>query len=305
MTYIIKEKINIGISACNFGALTRYNRKGWDRLEILGREKDAFIWTPVCPEVMSGLGVPRPAMKLVDGNGDDLWEGQARMKNRNGQNVTVQMKKGALMALENIKAAQVDAFVFMDGSPSCGVYRTTLKNTRLGKPPGVFGSLLLKEQLFLIPALELDSPVKWWDWRRRLHMFVWLKRQDIKSKKELMEIWHSFKFVCQELSRPEADEIGRKLGTLPKQVSQKQLDELKNEILNLLRKPSNIRRIKASAEKQMAFLCKHMNVCYIEKLPSTESAKRKFFDRLIELEQDAVKKGIDLGFAPVLYRESR
>ena len=305
MAYIIKEKISVGISACNFGALTRYNRKGWDKLAVLGREKDAFIWTPVCPEVMSGLGVPRPAMKLVDGNGDDFWQNNARMKNKNGQNVTSQMKKGALMAMENIKAAQIDAFVFMDGSPSCGVYRTTLKNARLGKPPGVFGSLLLKEQLFLIPALDLDSPVKWWDWRRRLHMFIWLKRQNIKSQKELMDIWHSYKFVCQELSRQESDDIGRKISSMSKKVSQKRLDDLKIEILNLLRKPSNIRRIKASAEKQMAYLCKHMGFCYIDKLPSTESAKRKFFDRLIELEKDAVKKGIDLGFVPVLYRELR
>lgn len=305
MSYIIKEKINIGISACNFGALTRYNRKGWDRLKILGREKDAFIWTPVCPEVMSGLGVPRPAMKLINGNGDDFWQDRASMKNRNGLNITVQMKKGALMALENIRAAKVDAFVFMDGSPSCGVYRTTLKNTRLGKPPGVFGSLLLKEQLFLIPALDLDNPIKWWDWRRRLHMFVWLKRQEIKTKKDFMDIWHNFKYVCQELSLVEADEIGRDLANLPKKFSQKQLDEIKNNILKLLRKPSNIRRIKASAEKQMSFLCKHMGVCYIEKLPSTESAKRNFFERLIELEKDAVKKNINFGFIPVLYRESR
>lgn len=305
MTYIIKEKITIGISACNFGALTRYNRKGWDKLAVLGREKDAFIWTPVCPEVMSGLGVPRPAMKLVDGNGDDFWLGKARMKNRNGQNVSVQIKKGALMALDNIRNAGVEAFVFMDGSPSCGVYRTTLKNSRLGKPPGVFGSLLNKEQLFLIPALELDSPVKWWDWRRRLHMFVWLKRTEIKSVKDLMDIWHNYKFVVQELSRTEADKIGRKIADLPRKADQKKLDGLKSEVLGLIRKPSNIKRIKASAEKQMAFLCKHMGICYIDKLPSAESGKRKFFDRLLELENDAFKKGINLVFVPVLYRESR
>ena len=229
MTKIIKEKINIGISACNFGALTRYNRKGWDRLVSLGREKDAFIWTPVCPEVMSGLGVPRPAMKLVDGNGDDFWAGKARMKNRKGENVTVQMRKGAKMAMDNIRNAKVEAFVFMDGSPSCGVYRTTLKNTRTGKPPGVFGSLLLKEQLFLIPALDLDSPVKWWDWRRRLHMFVYLKRADIKKRKDIIDIWHDYKFVCQELSRVRADEIGRSIASMSKASKQTEINIFKNE----------------------------------------------------------------------------
>ena len=305
MVKVLKEKISVGISACNFGALTRYNRKGWDRLAMIGREKDAFIWTPVCPEVMSGLGVPRPSMKLVDGNGDDFWRDKARMKNRNGENVSVQVKKGAKMALDNIKASCVEAFVFMEGSPSCGVYRTTLKNQRLGKPPGVFGSLLLKEQLFLIPALDLDSPVKWWDWRRRLHMFIWLKRSELKTKETIIDIWHDFKFVCQEVSRQKSDLFGEKIAHMPKRFSQNKIDELKGEILEILRMPSNINRIKASAEKEMSYLCKHLGVCYSEKLPSTDSAKRKFFDRLIELEKDAINKKINFGFIPVLYRETR
>ncbi len=304
MTYIINEKIKVGISACNFGALVRYNRKGWDKLESLGREKDAFIWTPVCPEVASGLGVPRLPMKLVDGNGDDFWRGQARMKNKKGENISKQIKEGNLASLDNLKRAGIEAFFFMEGSPSCGVYRTTLKNQRLGKPPGVFGSLLLREQIFLIPAMDIDSPVKWWDWRRRLHAFVWLKRQDIKSKKEIIDIWHNFKFVCQEVSRVKADGLGRKIANMPKKITQKDLDEIKSEVLEILRMPSTINRIKASAEKQMSFYCKHLGVCNTKKLPSTDSAKKKFFEELIELEKLSLKSNINYGFVPVLYRDS-
>lgn len=304
MTYIISEKIKVGISACNFGALVRYNRKGWDKLESLGREKDAFIWTPVCPEVASGLGVPRLPMKLVDGNGDDFWRGQARMKNKKGENITKQIKEGNLICLDILKRAGIEAFFFMEGSPSCGVYRTTLKNQRLGKPPGVFGSLLLREQIFLIPALDIESPVKWWDWRRRLHAFIWLKRQEIKSKKEMIDIWHNFKFVCQEVSRVRADELGRKIANMPKKITQKDLDEIKSEILEILRLPSAINRIKASAEKQMSFYSKHLGIGSAKKLPSTDSAKKKFFEELIELEKLALKSNINYGFIPVLYRDS-
>ncbi|PLX27684.1 DUF523 domain-containing protein [Candidatus Parcubacteria bacterium] len=303
MPKIIKEKIKIGISACNFGALTRYNRKGWDKLESLGREKDAFIWTPVCPEVMSGLGVPRLPMKLVDGNGDDFWQTKARMKNRKGENVSTQVRKGAQMAMDNLKNAQIEAFVFMEGSPSCGVYRTTLKNKRLGKPPGVFGSLLLEEDIFLIPALDLDSPVKWWDWRRRLHMFVWLKREELNSKKQIIDMWHDFKFVCQEIDRAKADEIGRTIATMPKKYSIKFANDIKSSILKLLRRPSSIKRIKANAEKQMAHYNKHMGLKFETKMPSTESAKRKFFEKLISLEKEAINNKINIGIVPVLYRE--
>ena len=303
MAHILTNKIKIGVSACNFGALVRYNRKGWDRIGLLEREKDAFIWTPVCPEVMSGLGVPRLPMKLVDGNGDDFWLGKARMKNKKGLNISLQVKEGALVALENIRRAGVEAFVFMEGSPSCGVYRTTLKNARMGKPPGVFGSLLLKEQLFLIPALDLDSPVKWWDWRRRLHAFAWIKRQEFKDKKDIIDTWHDFKFLCQEVSRVKANELGRQIANMPKKISEEFTGRIKKEILEILRLPSNINRIKASAEKQMAFYCKHFGVCE-EKLPLNESGKKKFFEKLINLEKKAVNNNINYGFIPVLYREN-
>jgi len=158
---ILEEKIRVGISACNFGAKVRWNRKGWDRIAPLGRERDDFIWTPICPEVNSGLGVTRPPIRLIGGNGDELWTGEAGVKNRNGEDVSAQIKKGLLDSLEILHRAGIEAFVFMEGSPTCGVYRTTLKNKRLGKPPGAFGSLLLREDYFLIPAEDLDSPIKW------------------------------------------------------------------------------------------------------------------------------------------------
>lgn len=305
MTYIINERIKIGVSACNFGARVRYNRKGWDRVSLLEREKDAFIWTPVCPEVLSGLGVPREPMKLVDGNGDKFWQGKTRMKNKKGMNVTKQVKEGARAALENLKRAGVEAFAFMEGSPSCGVYRTTLKNQRLGKPPGVFGSLLLKEELFLIPAMDLESPLKWWDWRRRLHAFIWLKRENIKTKKELYNIWHDYKFLIQEIERSQADEIGRKLSEMPKKLTKSYIDNFKNEVLLVLRKPTTLKRIQNSAEKQLSFFCKHYNICLDVKLPQAERGKQKFVEKLIELEKRAINDNVRFGFVPVLYREKR
>jgi hypothetical protein len=227
------------------------------------------------------------------------------MKNKKGEIVSRQVREGALSAMENLKRAGVEAFVFMEGSPSCGVYRTTLKNQRLGKPPGVFGSLLLAEELFLIPAADLESPIKWWDWRRRLHAFVWLKRKDIRKATELMSVWHDLKFVCQEMNRAASDAIGRKIAALGKRSSSDEIDKIKSEILGLLRLPSDHKRIKHSAEKQMSFYCKHFNVCYEEKLPNAEMGKRKFFEKLIELEKRSIKENIDYGFVPVVFRESR
>lgn len=74
MENYIVSKIKIGISACQFGANVRYNGKGWDMTDYLKREKNEFVWYPMCPEVQSGLGVPRVSISLRGGNGDDFWE---------------------------------------------------------------------------------------------------------------------------------------------------------------------------------------------------------------------------------------
>ncbi len=305
MPHIISEKIKIGVSACNFGSRVRYNRKGWDRVSELDREKDSFHWTPVCPEVLSGMGVPREPIRLSGGNGDDFWNGDARIKNKRGKEVSDLVREGANAAMAALKRAAVEAFVFMEGSPSCGVYRTTLKNRRLGKPPGAFGSLLLKEAFFLIPADDLQSPLKWWDWRRRLHAFVWLKRREIKSKKDLTDTWHDLKFVCQESSRSISDQLGRDLAGMPKKISGEFISEIKLRILQILRLPSTLKRIQNSAEKQMVYYGKHFNMIIDEKLPKAVDGKLKFVKKLREFEKRSLDMDIGNSLVPVIYRDER
>ncbi len=303
MAEILKEKIKVGVSACNAGARIRYNRAGWDRLEKLGRERDAFLWTPVCPEVMAGLGVPRLPIRLVGGNGDDVWNGTAAVKNRDGVDVTRDCKAGCESCLEALKRAGVEAFVFMEGSPTCGVYRTSLKNKRLGKPPGTFGSILLKEELFLIPAIDLESPVKWWDWRRRLHAFVWLKRHEITAKKEMFDAWHLLKFICQEADEKEARDLGHEIAELPKRVEQDVIDSWKRRTLMLLRRPSTIARIHTALQKHFAYY-KRQGGLDIE-VPDREGAKYKFAAALLEMEKRSVTEDFFFAATPVIFRGER
>jgi uncharacterized protein YbgA (DUF1722 family) len=217
--------------------------------------------------------------------------------------MTEQIKHGLSASREILRRAGIEAFVFMEGSPTCGVYRTTLKNKRMGKPPGAFGSLLLGEDYFLIPAEDLDSPVKWWDWRRRLHAFVWLKRQELTSKKQLYDIWHLLKFMCQEVSRPEADEIGRRLASMPRSFSRQFAEQWRSDVLGLLRRPSTFKRICSVMLKHYAHYRKHLNKSVENvRIPQSTDAKRVFVKELHEMEKKAVLEGFDFGGAPVLFR---
>ena len=306
MDFVIKQKIKLGISACNFGAKFRYNRVGWDRVEGLGRERDEYAWTPVCPEVLAGLGVPRPPVKLSGGNGDDLWAGKAKMKNRLGRDVSEAVKIASLASMEALERAGVDAFLFMEGSPTCGVYRTTLKDKRLGKPPGVFGALLLKQRIFLIPVIDLESPWKWWDHSRRMHAFIWLKKLEIASKKDIYEAWHALKFICQEIDRRLADEVGRALASLPGKLAASDIEAWRDKVLELLRRPSTLRRIQAVMVKHYAHYRRTFGLKAPDlQAPSGMLGKAAFVAELVRMERKAADQAYLFVGRPVLYKPGR
>lgn len=303
---VISSRIAIGISACCMGCPVRYNGKGWDTLATMGREKSDFKWCPVCPECMAGLGVPREPIHLTGGDGALVWTGETDVKNRRGQNVTEDVKFGAMACLETLKRAGITAFVYMDGSPSCGVYRTTLKTTKRGHPPGIFGSLLLAQGFFLIPAADMQSPLKWWDWRRRLLAFYWLKNLEINSKAQLYDAWSKLKFLFQELDSVWARAMGRDLAGLSRAPSEAFVKQFKAEALELLRKPSTVRRITNSLWKNYAHYRKTVGKT-VDAVNSPDFQRNitTIAKELVTMERKAHEDEVLFGTSPVLYREKR
>lgn len=303
---IISEKIGIGISACCMGSPVRYNAKGWDTLSSLGREKNDFKWCPVCPECMAGLGVPRDPIHLSGGDGAKVWTGEVEVKNRKGYKVTEDVIFGAQSCMETLKRAGITAFVYMDGSPSCGVYRTSMKDQKRGNPPGVFGALLLANEFFLIPAADLQSPLKWWDWRRRLLAFYWFKNLSLESKADLYAAWYVLKFLCQELNDPWARDMGRKLAALDHRVERDFIDDFRKSVMELLRKPSTTRRITGSLWKHYSHYRKIKGKT-VDGVNSPEFKRNitSIAKELVLMERSAIDDDILFGTSPVLYREKR
>ena len=304
MERILQDKVVLGVSGCNFGAPYRYNRKGWDRVSQLKREQQNFIWHPVCPEVLAGLGVPREPIRLAGGNGEDIWNGHGRVINRKGRDVTEELKEACMHTLNVLKKAGAIGYVFMEGSPTCGVYRTSLRNRRLGKPPGIFGALLLKEGFFLIPAVDLDSPLRWWDWRRRLHAFVWVDRQDINSKQDLYNVWYTVKFLCQELNESAAREIGRKLAALPRGFNKQEVSVFKTQIQSILRQPSSVNRIKQRLWKSYLYhRRKDIESGDLVLPPEIPRNITHITNELLSMERQVYEAGNFFSSAPIIYRD--
>ncbi len=108
------------VSACLLGVNCRYN--GANKLM---RDLDSFlkefIPIPVCPEQMGGLPTPRSPATFHGGDGRSVLNGQARIVNEKGEDVTESIVKGCAECVKLMELLKVDVAVLKDRSPACGV----------------------------------------------------------------------------------------------------------------------------------------------------------------------------------------
>lgn len=128
------------ISACLCGQPCRYDgasagRPEFTRLVLAGEA------LAVCPEMLGGLGVPRPPC--------ELWQG--KVLTRSGEDCTAAFIHGAALSLELALRHNIPAAILKDKSPSCGcrrIYDGTF-NKRLIPGMGLTAALLAENGLAL------------------------------------------------------------------------------------------------------------------------------------------------------------
>jgi len=120
------------VSACLCGINCRYD--GGNNLDArvlkLLKEGKAL---PVCPEQLGGMQTPRVAHEIVNGNGQDVLMGKARINGWEDDDVTADFIKGAYETLKIAEAASASIAILKARSPSCGVsqiYDGTFSSTK-------------------------------------------------------------------------------------------------------------------------------------------------------------------------------
>ncbi len=144
-------KIKLGISSCLLGERVRYDGSHkLDRYitETLGRY---FSWVPVCPEVESGLPVPREALRLV---GDP--ESPRIVTRKTNIDQTERITAWAARRLRELEREDLCGFIFKSRSPSSGLSGIKVY-TEQGMPSmkgsGIFGSAFTR-RFPLVPAID-------------------------------------------------------------------------------------------------------------------------------------------------------
>ena len=107
------------VSSCLAGLKVRYNgtHRLNDKILNLIEENKAIA---VCPELLGGLSTPREPAEIIGGDGKDVLDGNAKVVDRLGRDVTEQYLKGAYDTLKKAQEVQATTIVLKEYSPSCG-----------------------------------------------------------------------------------------------------------------------------------------------------------------------------------------
>lgn len=171
----MNEKPVVGISTCLLGEKVRYDGAGklnhYIR-DVLGQYVE---FVSICPEVESGMGVPREAMRLVEVKGDIRLLTRTTQRDMTGQLNTWMNKK-----ISRISSVPLCGYIFKSGSPSCGLMRVKLYKQQGGvtrKQTGLFAKSLTE----LFPVLPVEEEGRLNDSRLR---------ENFIERVFIMQRWH-------------------------------------------------------------------------------------------------------------------
>jgi len=120
--------LKILVSSCLLGAAVRHD--GRDKKSshpALQRWMDEGRIVSVCPEMLGGLGTPRPPSEIVN-------DGSRRVMSNEGRDVTREFQAGAGAVAEQATEQQVRIAILKASSPSCGssfIYDGTFSKTSI------------------------------------------------------------------------------------------------------------------------------------------------------------------------------
>ena len=146
------------VSSCLAGLKVRYNGSDSldNRIKRLIVEGKAIT---VCPELLGGFSTPREPAEIIGGDGDNVLNGQAKVVEMSGRDVTELYIKGAYVTLIKAQELGVTTIILKEYSPSCGssmIYNGEFKGKK-SYGVGVTTALLRRNGLKVISEENLTD----------------------------------------------------------------------------------------------------------------------------------------------------
>lgn len=138
--------MRIAVSACLLGENCKYNGGNNYNKKLVHFVKGHEV-IALCPEILGGLATPRLPAEIVNGV----------VRQKDGESVDDEFKKGAKEALDIAKKNKVDLVILQSRSPSCGVnniYDGSFTG-KLVEGRGVFAKILKENNIKVIDIEDL------------------------------------------------------------------------------------------------------------------------------------------------------
>jgi uncharacterized protein YbgA (DUF1722 family)/uncharacterized protein YbbK (DUF523 family) len=154
-----QQQIKIGISSCVLGERVRFD-SGHKLSKFVTKELTPYFeFVPVCPEVGSGMPVPRPTIRLMS-NEDRIALVETKDPTKEHTQAVVDYSKSKVIELER---EQLCGYIVCAKSPTCGMERVKVykKNSAENVGVGLYTNELIKAMPWL-PVEEdgrLNDPV--------------------------------------------------------------------------------------------------------------------------------------------------
>ena len=108
-----------------------------------------FTWHGVCPEVESGMGTPRPTIRLVND------AGELRVMRADGTDVTEQLSNQVTRSVSSLQKRGIRGFILKKDSPSCGMERVRVYTK--GSPTRNGQGVFLRALMEAMPHLPVED----------------------------------------------------------------------------------------------------------------------------------------------------
>lgn len=237
--------IPVGISACLLGNQVRFDG-GHKRFGFAADQLTSyFSFEPICPEIAVGLPTPRPALRLVKNEHDEIV-----LRASNGSELDVTEDMHAFSAGKVSELSHLCGYIVCAKSPSCGmervrVYDADQKNARRSGV-GLFTERLMTAMPWL-PVEEngrLNDAVLRENFIERvfaLHELNQLWQQGL-TRGRLMAFHSRYKLLLLAHSQPEYRTLGRFVATMDQWESLEEFAaEYRLRLMSLLSNPATRR----------------------------------------------------------------
>lgn len=149
------------VSGCLLGVNCKYNGENNLSDELLSLLKSKGV-VPVCPEQLGGLTTPRTPAEILDGDGASVLDGNGRVLNKHGVDVTSEFLIGAKESLKLAKLFDINIAVLKARSPSCGcgsIYDGSFSG-KVKSGDGVTAALLKKNGIAVFTEENFHDLIK-------------------------------------------------------------------------------------------------------------------------------------------------